>query len=326
MKSRKRTKTGCLTCRKRRIKCGEERPTCANCIKSKRQCEGYNQRVIFKAPMGEWPNHPGVVSTMQYHNSLLPGARPYRSGQTSPQSPDLPRGAVQARQFDFSNVETGPTPTLKLLNTQQTSMGGPQAYLKDSQYQQPLHSPHHHPPLHSPHLVTPTSGSSYFPSQPSPAHSNFRPSYAHNGSVGYETQQRYPQAGQYQQVAYDTQINRSPPESQPPPEQTMYQHQTSEDPKYYLVEPQGQSRAEGYPQYSEQRPSIPRYGSSTAHHPSLTHVDYSQGGQYPSFSAPSQAHPTHSSFQSSVQIPQHDVNPDVKFMPQHAPTLGMSRV
>jgi hypothetical protein len=37
--SRKRTKTGCLTCRKRRIKCGEERPMCKNCIKSKRHCE-----------------------------------------------------------------------------------------------------------------------------------------------------------------------------------------------------------------------------------------------------------------------------------------------
>ncbi|KAK7956859.1 C6 finger domain-containing protein [Apiospora aurea] len=49
---RKRTKTGCLTCRKRRIKCDEGRPTCNNCIKSKRQCEGYNQRVIFKEPLG----------------------------------------------------------------------------------------------------------------------------------------------------------------------------------------------------------------------------------------------------------------------------------
>lgn len=39
-------------CRKRRIKCDEGRPTCNNCIKSKRQCEGYNQRVIFKDPMG----------------------------------------------------------------------------------------------------------------------------------------------------------------------------------------------------------------------------------------------------------------------------------
>lgn len=49
--ARRRTKTGCLTCRKRRIKCGEERPICSNCIKSKRQCEGYNQRVVFKDGM-----------------------------------------------------------------------------------------------------------------------------------------------------------------------------------------------------------------------------------------------------------------------------------
>ncbi|QSZ34049.1 hypothetical protein DSL72_005629 [Monilinia vaccinii-corymbosi] len=48
---RKRTKTGCLTCRKRRIKCGEEKPTCQNCSKSKRHCEGYNQRVVFKDPL-----------------------------------------------------------------------------------------------------------------------------------------------------------------------------------------------------------------------------------------------------------------------------------
>ncbi|KIW81007.1 hypothetical protein Z517_04030 [Fonsecaea pedrosoi CBS 271.37] len=39
--TKKRTKTGCLTCRKRRIKCGEEKPVCKNCIKSKRECAGY---------------------------------------------------------------------------------------------------------------------------------------------------------------------------------------------------------------------------------------------------------------------------------------------
>ena len=67
---RKRTKTGCLSrlisncsclvfrhlysiaCRKRRIKCGEERPTCANCIRSKRSCEGYTPRLQFKDPLG----------------------------------------------------------------------------------------------------------------------------------------------------------------------------------------------------------------------------------------------------------------------------------
>lgn len=41
-----------IACRKRRIKCGEEKPTCSNCLRSKRVCEGYAQRVIFKNPMG----------------------------------------------------------------------------------------------------------------------------------------------------------------------------------------------------------------------------------------------------------------------------------
>ncbi|KAJ6172173.1 hypothetical protein N7470_001240 [Penicillium chermesinum] len=49
---KKRTKTGCLTCRKRRIKCGEEKPICSNCVKSRRVCEGYAQRVVFKNPLG----------------------------------------------------------------------------------------------------------------------------------------------------------------------------------------------------------------------------------------------------------------------------------
>lgn len=37
---KKRTKTGCQTCRTRRIKCDEGKPECNNCIKSKRNCGG----------------------------------------------------------------------------------------------------------------------------------------------------------------------------------------------------------------------------------------------------------------------------------------------
>ncbi|KAL8906694.1 MAG: hypothetical protein Q9207_001880 [Kuettlingeria erythrocarpa] len=58
---RKRTKTGCLTCRRRRIKCGEERPTCSNCVKSKRNCEGYTPRVIFKDPLGAYRPSGGAA-------------------------------------------------------------------------------------------------------------------------------------------------------------------------------------------------------------------------------------------------------------------------
>ncbi|KAL4867773.1 hypothetical protein BDV12DRAFT_186456 [Aspergillus spectabilis] len=45
---KRRTKTGCLTCRKRRIKCDEGHPVCRNCVKSKRECLGYDP--VFKQP------------------------------------------------------------------------------------------------------------------------------------------------------------------------------------------------------------------------------------------------------------------------------------
>lgn len=38
---KRRTRTGCLTCRKRRIKCDERKPTCFNCERSKKVCLGY---------------------------------------------------------------------------------------------------------------------------------------------------------------------------------------------------------------------------------------------------------------------------------------------
>ena len=75
--SRKRTKTGCLTCRRRHIKCAEERPVCGNCIKSKRHCESYNQRAIFKSchfDDGQAP-HEGAHFTRQ--TDPIAGFPPY---------------------------------------------------------------------------------------------------------------------------------------------------------------------------------------------------------------------------------------------------------
>ncbi|GAM88256.1 hypothetical protein ANO11243_062890 [Dothideomycetidae sp. 11243] len=72
--SRKRTKTGCLTCRKRRIKCGEERPLCKNCIKSKRHCEGYSQRVVWKPQVIDFQHLQNASSGMVF--GMQPGHNP----------------------------------------------------------------------------------------------------------------------------------------------------------------------------------------------------------------------------------------------------------
>ncbi|KAL8689977.1 MAG: hypothetical protein Q9218_004474 [Villophora microphyllina] len=112
-KVRKRTKTGCLTCRRRRIKCGEERPMCTNCVKSKRNCEGYTPRVIFKDPLGAYraPGGPARDTGIQFQpvttfNGMEPQQRPLqpRSGGQMP----LPVIAPQPIQ-SASGIWTGMT-------------------------------------------------------------------------------------------------------------------------------------------------------------------------------------------------------------------------
>ncbi|KAM5348079.1 hypothetical protein ACJ41O_007903 [Fusarium nematophilum] len=101
---RKRTKTGCLTCRKRRIKCDEGRPTCNNCIKSKRQCEGYSQRVVFKDPMGAIQGSPFGPALYPAGSSHLAG---HLQAKTSSQGP-LPMIAPKPPSFGFHGQQNAP--------------------------------------------------------------------------------------------------------------------------------------------------------------------------------------------------------------------------
>jgi hypothetical protein len=70
---KRRTKTGCLTCRKRRIKCDEARPTCKNCHKSRRDCAGYEP--VFKAGVQLSPVEPSGYSSSSASASTSPNDR-----------------------------------------------------------------------------------------------------------------------------------------------------------------------------------------------------------------------------------------------------------
>ena len=153
-KLRKRTKTGCLTCRKRRIKCGEERPTCNNCIKSKRHCEGYNQRVIFKPPIGDWPGVHHGSSTLQYHNGLLPGTQ---AALQRPVPPPIHTQGPSGVQLSPGHVYGNPNEHGQPLPLNASSVYAPTVY-QAQQQATPLPSPFTAPPS-----FLPTSPSHFQP-------------------------------------------------------------------------------------------------------------------------------------------------------------------
>lgn len=102
VKQKKKANHCPTACRKRRIKCDEGRPICNNCIKSKRHCEGYNQRVIFKDPMGAHP-FTGPFGAQGYiqgaaHPLQLASQQARRPGTTG-----LPTIAPRPPAYDYYN-------------------------------------------------------------------------------------------------------------------------------------------------------------------------------------------------------------------------------
>ncbi|KHN98150.1 Zn(2)-C6 fungal-type DNA-binding domain protein [Metarhizium album ARSEF 1941] len=95
---KKRTKTGCLTCRKRRIKCDETKPRCKNCIKSKRPCEGYTQRVVFKDPANLGTTHghfgPAIYPPGTRHQGASVGLHSNQASSQNSLQPIAPRPAI----------------------------------------------------------------------------------------------------------------------------------------------------------------------------------------------------------------------------------------
>ncbi|KAL1607658.1 hypothetical protein SLS60_002593 [Paraconiothyrium brasiliense] len=94
---KRRTKTGCLTCRKRRIKCDEAHPVCRNCQKSKRECMGYDP--IFKQQPGPANLQPAPNSTQ--HQPSVPATSPPASA-SSQYSPQVPQGYAPASTVGYA--------------------------------------------------------------------------------------------------------------------------------------------------------------------------------------------------------------------------------
>ncbi|KIW65297.1 hypothetical protein PV04_07568 [Phialophora macrospora] len=92
-----KVKTGCATCRFRRVKCDEEKPSCRRCIATGRTCEGYDQQSKLAVSLS-WENHP-------WTHSWTPFVRTADGVQDSPESYGLPQLLLPPRLLVFDSNE-----------------------------------------------------------------------------------------------------------------------------------------------------------------------------------------------------------------------------
>ncbi|RAL64587.1 hypothetical protein DID88_001622 [Monilinia fructigena] len=97
-----KSKTRCLTCRIRRVKCGEEKPECHRCTKTGRKCDGYD------------PDRPEMSSTAQSEKASAassPSLSPITSHTTSiitMPSSSINGNEQEQRSFHFFINKTAP--------------------------------------------------------------------------------------------------------------------------------------------------------------------------------------------------------------------------
>ncbi|KAJ5051534.1 uncharacterized protein L3040_001310 [Drepanopeziza brunnea f. sp. 'multigermtubi'] len=79
-----RTKTGCMTCRRRKKKCDENRPECNNCLRGGFVCSGYQQR-------GQWPKTEQKQPPIPLQSKTDYEASPFGQSQYVPQTHGQPQ-------------------------------------------------------------------------------------------------------------------------------------------------------------------------------------------------------------------------------------------
>ncbi|KAF7943326.1 hypothetical protein EAE96_011255 [Botrytis aclada] len=103
---RPKSKTGCLTCRVRRVKCGEERPRCLRCTKTGRKCDGYDSDHLemSSTPPARRDSGGSSSNTSLIENPII---------SPTPSIVEMPSSAVEwgekeRRSFNFFIAKTAP--------------------------------------------------------------------------------------------------------------------------------------------------------------------------------------------------------------------------
>ncbi|KAK4691768.1 maltose O-acetyltransferase, partial [Lecanoromycetidae sp. Uapishka_2] len=85
-----RTKTGCMTCRRRKKKCDEQHPECNNCLRGGFVCEGYTMRNTWQKPANAKQPIPLQSKNGYGPPQGTPGRTTYQAPRYQDVSPEYP--------------------------------------------------------------------------------------------------------------------------------------------------------------------------------------------------------------------------------------------
>ncbi|KAF2147070.1 uncharacterized protein K452DRAFT_323293 [Aplosporella prunicola CBS 121167] len=95
-----KTRTGCITCKKRHVKCDEAKPQCNNCLKSRGRCEGYSLEPRKK------PSGPGQLCWDS--RQLTRGTSPRMQLHVDPDALDFQNSSSMLYFQEFVGLVQGP--------------------------------------------------------------------------------------------------------------------------------------------------------------------------------------------------------------------------
>ncbi|KAK2769923.1 hypothetical protein CKAH01_14938 [Colletotrichum kahawae] len=76
-KGNRKVRTGCITCKARKVKCDEGKPSCVRCIKTGRVCDGYLLKIDVRDPVG---SRDATTLTLHRPHHVFPGANSSSEG------------------------------------------------------------------------------------------------------------------------------------------------------------------------------------------------------------------------------------------------------
>lgn len=107
-----KARTGCITCKRRHIKCDEARPHCLNCRNGKRECEGYVTTAAKRARVPGamqicWNSRPARGARDSRPSSPIQST-PLQETKLIPTTPDFRDGRSRLYFDEFVNLVRGP--------------------------------------------------------------------------------------------------------------------------------------------------------------------------------------------------------------------------